>query len=176
MSIKITLDSNLINIKQKLEPVNKLEELFERGIIQIVGTERLYEEMRKHIPKAFDKAKKYKNIGEPFVVGHSRIGHAYITSENPTLPTFQEISEILFSNIQCDKLTENQINDVMHLIAHAHSDSNFFVTNNTSDFIHGKKNNKNRNLELRNQTREKLKEKSIFVMTAQEMVEYLNNK
>ncbi len=174
-SIKITIDSNLINLKQKLESVNKLEELNEKGIIQIVGAERLYEEMRNHKPEAFDKAKKYENIGEPFVVGHSRIGHAYIASENPALPTFRELAEILFSNIETEKLNDNQVNDVMHLIAHAHSDSKYFITDNTKDFINGKKNNLNRDQDLSNQTREKLKAKSIIVLTAIEAVEQFDN-
>ncbi|MEJ7823184.1 MAG: hypothetical protein WKF85_12735 [Chitinophagaceae bacterium] len=73
--IKLTIDSNLINAKQKIDSVNKLEELHKLDKIQIVGAERLFEEMKnyKNI-KAQIKVGNYQNIGEPFLIGHSRIG------------------------------------------------------------------------------------------------------
>ncbi len=176
MTTKVTIDSNLLNLKQELESVNKLEELHKLGHIQIVGAERLFEEMRKYKPEAFEKVSKYKNIGEPFVIGRSRIGHAYISSDEEGLVTFRELSEILFPNFAAEKLTENQVNDVMHLIAHAHSDSEYFITENSKDFIHGKKNNKNRKSEMENLTREILKEKSIIILTSAEAVELFSAK
>jgi hypothetical protein len=173
--IKITIDSNLINLKQRSEAMNKLEELHLKGEIQIVGAERLYEEMKKYKPEAFDKASSYENIGEPWVIGHSAVGRAYISSGDTQLPTFNELTKILFPNLKTEALNENEVNDVMHLLAHAHSDAEYFITDNTKDFIHGKKNNQNREDNLSNLTREELGKRLIKVLTAEEAVERFCN-
>lgn len=170
MRTKITIDSNLINVRQKVEAVNSLEKLHEEGLIEIVAAERLFEEMRNS-DIATKKANQYKNIAEPFVIGHSRIGKAYIAKSDSKLPTFGIIASILFPNIE--NPSENQSNDIMHLLAHSHSDSEYFVTNNTKDFIHGKKTNLNRHEKLENDTREKLKKLSIKVVTPEEALEIL---
>ncbi|MEJ7823183.1 MAG: hypothetical protein WKF85_12730 [Chitinophagaceae bacterium] len=82
------------------------------------------------------------------------------------MPSFQQLAEILFPQPISDKLTENQANDVMHLIAHVYSDADYFVTNNTKDFIDGKGSKKNMN--LKNLTRNRLEEIGIKILTSEE--------
>ena len=174
MKIKVTIDSNLINIRQKITSMNMLEQLHHDGKIEIVGSEKLFEEMRNS-ETAISKANKYRNISEPFILGYSRLGKAYLSCDDKKLPSFTEIAHILFpNNIE---LSENQSNDVMHLVAHSHSDSDYFITNNTKDFIHGKKTNQNRKENLQNLTRKKLEKISIKTLTPEEVIElYLKAK
>lgn len=167
MCVKITIDSNLINARQKEELINCLEKLHAENKLQIVVSQRLLDEMHRN--ETMKKAQKYTNISEPSVAGHSRVGKSYAVGNTKKYPSFSEISKIIFPTL--DELSQNQINDVMHLIAHCYSDSKYFITNNTKDFMDGKKTNKNRNLNLKNETRRKLQALSIDVLTPQEAVE-----
>jgi hypothetical protein len=168
MKTKVTIDAGLINLKQKDDTLNTLEKLHEVGRINMVGAERLYEEMRQYRPDAYKKVENYENLGEPFVIGHSRIGRAYIASSNSPNIGFDQLAEIVFPYIKVENLNENQINDIMHLMAHAHSDSEYFITKNSNDFIDGKRNNKNRSDNMENLTRKKLSQLAIKVITPEE--------
>ena len=128
-----TIDSNSINARQKNISLNELEQLAISGKVKIVGTQRLFDEM-----KAYDlgrnKSLNIDNVYEPFIVGLSRIGSAYIAPENDK-PSFKQLANILFPNTPTSLLNNNQKNDVMHLVGHMFSSSNYFVTMNTRDFI-----------------------------------------
>ena len=170
--IRITIDTCLINVKEELVPVNKLEELDKRELIQIVATDRLIIETENHSDR-LKKAESYESIAEPFTIGYSRIGKAYISDEKKR-PTFYDIASILFPDININDLTPNQSNDVMHLIAHMHSDSKYFVTNNVKDFIDAKKNNVNRDGGYKDYKRNQLKEIGILVLTPEEIIDVLD--
>lgn len=172
--IKITIDTCLINVKKKLLDVNKLEEFNKKGQIEILATERLIQETENHTER-LNKAELLKNIAEPLTVGFYRIGKAYI-SDGEKRPSFTDISTILFPEIDKDDLSKNQSNDVMHLIAHMHSDSNYFVTNNTKDFINAKKNNDNRDGIYIDFKKKQLEELGIQVRTPSELVDELEVK
>lgn len=171
MSIKITIDTNLINVNNKLESVNKLEEFNKLGVIEIVGTERLLMEQISH-KEGTIKAKGYSNISEPGVLGASRVGKCYAVNSAVNRCSFDELAKILFPNE--NNLDDNKVNDVMHLLAHSYSDSNYFVTNNSRDFIDAKKTNINRRQDLKEVTRKKLQDLSIYVLRPEEMVELIN--
>jgi len=171
--IKITIDSNLINARQKDEVLNELENMFKRGIIEIVGSQRLFDEMNTE--NRLKKAQNYQNISEPFVLCKSRIGYAYISC-NEKQPSFEELSDILFPSKKITELAPSEENDIMHLIAHAHSDSDYFVTRNTKDFIDAKRTNINKTSEdLKNQKREKLLKLGIKVKTPEEILKIILN-
>ena len=167
----ITIDTCLINSKNKLEEMNCLEDLAKNGVIEIVGTDRLLQETENHHLRK-SKAKSYKNISEPFTVGYSRIGGFYISDGKG--PEFNEIASILFPSKTPSELDRNESNDVMHLISHAHSKSNYFVTNNTRDFIDAKRTNKNRNVLYKNKKRNQLIKLGIIVVTPKEMLKIIN--
>lgn len=169
--ITITIDTCLINSKQTHKDMNKLEEFSRKGLIEIVVAERLYQETENN-DKRLKKAKLYENIGEPFCIGHSRIGSAYI-SDGKKRPTFKDIANVLFPNINHDNLSNNQANDIMHLISHIHSESNYFITDNTHDFIDAKKDNSNRNGSYKNIKKQQLEYLGIKVRTPSEMIEEL---
>lgn len=172
--MKVTIDSMLINQRQKDDELNSLEEYHRQGIITIVGAQRLLYEMENRNPVSLAKAKQYDNISEPFTIGLSRIGDAYISGQE-NAPTFNQLSSILFPEISASDLTENQENDVMHLVAHMHSDSQCFITRNTKDFIDEKRTNENRNRDLSNLKRNKLRELGAIILTPTELLATLSD-
>lgn len=171
--ISITIDTNLINTKNKLPEVNILENYYTNGLIKIVATDRLLQETEND-HKRYLKANLYDNISEPFTVGYSRIGYAYISS-GERKPSFEELAKILFPRIKPINLTKNQSNDVMHLVSHVHSDSDYFVTNNIWDFIHEKRTNENRNKNYLDKKRIRLHMIGIEICTPKEMIDKLND-
>ena len=172
---KITIDSNLINVRGAIQEMNEIEELHQEGKIDIVGAQRLYDEMKDYNSDAFDKAKGYENISEPFTIGYSAIGSAYIAGEDD-IPSFHAFASILFPDQDIKSLNENQTNDIMHIIAHAHSDADIFLTNNSKDFIDAKRSNINRGEDLKNYKRHQLSDFNITVMTPREFLEYYKTK
>lgn len=172
-NMKITIDTCLINAKEKLFEMNQIEDLHKRGIIEIVGTERLLRETENHGDRK-KKAKNYDNISEPMVIGQWRVGSGYISSGKG--PSFKDISNILFPEKDFLQLTENESSDVMHLLSHAESDSRYFLTNNSKDFINAKRNNENRNGSYLNFKRDQLKKLGIQVITPEEFLSFIDNK
>jgi hypothetical protein len=161
MVLKITIDTNRINARKQLDEMNKLEQLRDQGRVEIVGTQRLLDEIRLHPvqPQASNKVRSMRNVSEPFVLGHSALGSAYLAAASR--PEFDEIAEVLFPEKAPDCLSSNEANDVMHLLGHCHSDSDCFVTDNQKDFIKSGK-------------RELLHERfGIIVMTDAEVIKLL---
>ena len=62
------------------------------------------------------------------------------------------------------------------LIAHLHSDSDYFVTNNTLDFINATKDNLNRDGSYKNLKKRQLDELGIKVITPVDLIVELENK
>jgi len=168
--MKITIDTNLINSRNNIPQMNAIEELAKSGLLEIVVTERFTQETN-FSKDAVDKSNTYPNVSEPFTVGLSRIGQCYISSDNANkLPTFEEIARILFPLSDPMSLTENQSNDVMHLVAHCFSDSDYFVTNDRGDFIDGVRTNENRGKPLENLKRQQLSRIGISIKTPDEIL------
>ena len=67
--------------------------------------------MKEYKADAFNKARAYENISEPFTVGYSAIGTAYIVGEED-VPSFKAFASILFPNQDIESLSENQTNDI----------------------------------------------------------------
>lgn len=137
----VTIDSNLINTRKQIPAMNTLELWEKEGKIVFCGAERLAIEISKHPkqPDASKKVREMKGISEPCVIGQSYIGHSYITKGDPKDPQFWDIASIIFPNKKHDELTQNESNDVMHLMGHYFAKSDYFVTNDRKDFIDGGK-------------------------------------
>ena len=167
--MKVTIDSMLINQRQADPELNKLEEYHEKGVVTIVGAQRLLSEMKKRNPISYAKAMQYENVSEPFTIGMSAIGSAYISGDEEKA-SFRQLSTIMFPETPLEGLSENQQNDIMHLVGHLHSDSIYFVTRNTKDFIDEKRTNQNRNNDLSNLKRLRLKELGANILTPTELL------
>lgn len=135
MPVKITIDANLINARGKLPAMNALEKWQAEGKLQLVGAQRLEDEIASHPlqPEANAKVARMENISEPAVWGISKWGKATWASAGKV--SYKELASILFPAVDLEKLSDNQKNDVMHLLGHAYSDSEIFITDNTKDFI-----------------------------------------
>ncbi len=156
--IKITIDTNLINSKQKLPAMNKLEQWRDEGKLEIVGTQRLKREVADYKNDiASAKEASIPNVSEPMVWDISAWGESKWGAEGE-IPEYKELAKTIFPTVPLDKLNQNQQNDVMHLMGHADCDSDIFVTSNIKDFINDGR-------------REQLKAKfQIVTMTAEEVV------
>jgi hypothetical protein len=137
----ITVDSNLINTKKQIPAMNTLERWEKEGKIVLCGAERLAIEISKHPrqPDASKRVREMKGISEPCVIGQSYIGHSYITNGKPEDPQFCDIASIMFPQKKYDELSQNEANDVMHLISHYFAGADYFITNDRKDFIDGGK-------------------------------------
>ena len=132
--LKLTIDTNLINIKQELQSMNTLERWQIEGKVKLFGTERLKDETSRHI-KARQKVISMPNVSEPGVWGVSKFGKAKWPNDTRG-PSFKELAGVLFPNQKkLVLLSEADTNDIMHLMAHAHNDCEFFLTHNTKHFI-----------------------------------------
>ncbi len=158
--IKLTIDTNLINARQKDWRMNKIEQWRDEGKLSVVGTHRLTMEVAAYKnEKALDKEKKIPNVHEPGVLDKSCFDSCYFASSENNSPQFWDISSILFPRKDWKKLSDNESNDVMHLMAHYYAKVDIFLTNNTNDFV-------------KDGRRESLKGKfGIVVMTPQEVVD-----
>jgi len=152
----ITMDTNLINIKQRLRSVNILEHWHEQKLIELVCAYRLEHETEKYNTEAYRKALSYRMIKEPGVFDVSYFDHFYFVDGGG--PGFNEVHEVLFPNVQ--NLSPRQTNDVMFLLAHIYEGCDFFVSND-SDFI---------KCEMRRSLREHF---GVNVFTPEEMVKHL---
>jgi len=161
----LTVDTNLINAKQRMTSMNKLEQWRDEGKLKIVGTFRLKMEIGTYKNrKASEKEKTIPNVSEPLILNQSFIGHAYLAAPNDKAPQFWDLSAIMFPGKDYKKLTKNESNDVMHLISHYFSGSDIFVTDDKKHFIS-------------NGRRERLKYKfGIIVITLDEVVKEFSTK
>ncbi len=160
--VKITIDTSLINVRGRHGAMNILEKMHGQGKIELVGAQRLVDEVRPHPkqPEADHKVSTIRNISEPVVLGHSCFGSAYLAKDGG--PQFDDIASILFPGRDPRSLCSNKSNDVMHMLGHSYSDSDYFLTDDKKDFI-------------ANGRRELLRARyGIVVMTPDEMVEHLN--
>ena len=168
--MKITIDSNLINNKNNDEELKELEKFSKSGLFEIVGTQRLLDEMENYNPDAFEKAKSIKNISEPMIIGQWRVGKGYISSCDKLELKYENVAEVIFPNKSMEDLKINERNDIMHIISHYHSDSDIFLTRNTKDFFDGKKTNKNRHLEQKDRIRNWFESYGVIIKTPTEFI------
>ena len=157
---KLTIDTNLINAKQKNLSMNKLEQWCDEGKLIIVGAYRLTVEIAAYKnQKASCKELKIPNIAEPLVLDKSCLDSSYLAPSDNNAPEFGDIASILFPQKDYALLSDNDSNDVMHLMGHYYAKADIFLTNNTNDFV-------------KDGRREVLKKQfGIVVMTPEEAVD-----
>ncbi len=159
--LRITIDTNCINATRKIKAVNTLERWETEGKIQLDATTRLLLETGNHSARRA-KSAAMNNIAEPAILGQSFLDVAYIPSLGPQ---FDQVAAVLFPGMRPDQVEAdtNKANDVMHLLSHHDGGGDFFVTNDSKDFIKADR-------------RQLLRARfGIVVMTAAEMVEHLSS-
>ena len=127
MVLRITIDTNLINARQKLPEMNTLEEMHKKGLVEIVKTDAMDTEMLNGYKKGLEKSQQYREIQGYGVFGHSRYDHAIYSGEDDGGLT-QSVVMALFPGKACSELSDNDIKDVMHIQAHITNKCDYFIT------------------------------------------------
>lgn len=123
---RIVIDANRINATGKLEGMNRLEEYFKRGLVEIQATTTLSAELKG--PYRIEKSKAYHVIGgsSPFITGEittAMIG-APIHLENK----FAEIIKAVTKQKSAIYFDDNTYKDVQHILQAWQNRSDYFVT------------------------------------------------
>lgn len=127
MTLRITIDTNLINARQKLPEMNILEDMHTKGLIEIVKTDAMDTEMLEGYKKGLEKSQQYREIQGYGVFGYSRFDHSVFgTVEDGGLT--QSIVMALFPGKSCAELSDNDLRDVMHVQAHITNKGDYFIT------------------------------------------------
>lgn len=141
--MRLTIDTNCINIKQKIAAVNTLERWETEGKVKLSRTQRSLSESRHE--QARQKMLGRPNVGEPAVWDVSFLdSDAYLA---PPGPQFDELFSVLFPTLDPNMVSmehkrvpdgswteSSHVMDVMHLLAHESSGNQIFVTHD-KDFL-----------------------------------------
>ncbi len=130
---RITIDTNCINAKQKIEALNLLEKWDSAGKIEIQKSAPFSAEIQGNL-KREAKDKNIPHHPPLFVLGSSILGGGDVLA-GPDIK--DKIQGILFPGVS--HLSVNQERDVQHLGEHVRTGGHLFVTLDKSDFIAGKK-------------------------------------
>ncbi len=156
IKLKVAIDTNIINARGRAKGMDIIENWHKEGLIEIVGTERLRQECNNDLLRK-EKAEKYRNIHEPWILGKSYIGKAYPSSTNNG-PDFYKVKEIIFPNKA--KLKVSDENDIMYILSVIHGKVDYFITNNTNHFS--------------NKIKDELKAIGTKVFSTSEFIEFIN--
>ncbi len=126
----ITIDTNVINARGKLDAMNKLEALAQQGKVVIYKTDVLDTEMQDSYNPGLLKAKGYTEDVGIFIVGHSRVGHTKLSSDEDGA-YLEEILTLLFGKKQRSEYSKQEIRDAMNLLTHKSKGRDYFVTKDT---------------------------------------------
>ncbi len=129
-TLTITIDTNAINVKQRIEELNLLEKYERWGLVQIFKTDALDTELlADETSWGQNRRDKASNLPEDIGIGvidHSRVGHARVAGEED-VKLQDEIINVLFQKTR-HQLTTQQLRDAMHLHTHVMHHRDFFVT------------------------------------------------
>lgn len=120
----ITIDTNVINARQKLDAMNKLEALAQQEKVAIYKTDVLDTEMKGSYTPGLLKSKRYPEDVGTGVYGHSRYGHAKY-GKNPHL---DQVLTLLFGKKQRSEYSKQEIRDAMNISTHKKYGRDYFVT------------------------------------------------
>jgi len=143
MPLRVTIDTNCINVRQAHTFMNQLEELARRGAIQITTTFALGEDL------AFDKtklgeARRIKAARLPqarsgFMVGHSTVGGPDVIGGPNVYAHVDSIAEVIAPAVAWEEIRTNTQRDILHLAAHLTYGWELFVTEDKGILDHSTK-------------------------------------
>lgn len=130
--IAVYKDTNTINANLQDSAVNALEELAEQypDNLMFEKTDTLDTELLENPQHNVGRLKKSDQYIESFgvaVLGHSRLGHTVVGSEEDD-KMFSEILGILFGKKQRSSYTRQEIRDAMHVMTTIRYGGNYLIT------------------------------------------------
>lgn len=138
--ITVTFDTNCINAKHEIQALIQLEEWHRGGLIQIIYSTSVEEELLDNKGawghKRREKISTYSPLDTAFWLwGYSRWGISTKWAGESTKEEMERMAGILFPNRRWSGLSSGQIRDVMTLHTHWTYKRDAFVTLNTKDFV-----------------------------------------
>jgi len=161
--VRITLDTNSINLRDRLPAMSTIERWADEGKVRLLGAHRLLIELAghpaRHAPASAAKLARIRDISEPAVVGRSFVGSCYIGGDH--IPQPRQLAAVMFPTRRFEDLVENDHDDLMHMLSHIGARADIFVSNDRRAYmVHDQ--------------REVLHERwGVVVMTADECVTHL---
>ncbi|MFA7662952.1 MAG: hypothetical protein WCX88_03480 [Patescibacteria group bacterium] len=129
---KIVIDTNVINSRNDIIAMTKLEDLFKIGIIELLKTDTLLVELEKEIDiSRKEKVKKYRTIYGENVVDHTTMKSIYFGRKS----NFEIIYHTLWGEYwkmggaYQDKIHDNSTRDALHLNVCWINEVDYFITN-----------------------------------------------
>ena len=130
----ITIDTNVINARQNLDAMNKLEALEQQGKVAIYKTDVLDTEMKGSYAKGLSKSKRYPEDVGVSVYGHSRWGHGEWGGDKDD-QDLERVLTLLFGKKQRSAYSEQEIRDAMNILTHKNKGRDYFVTNDNKHIL-----------------------------------------
>lgn len=127
--ISVFIDTNCINAKQSIKPLNELERLYADEKILIEKTDTLDTELQegKGYPRGLKKSLNYIESYGPAVVGHSRLGSCIVEDESDNR-RFSKVLSILWGQKARSQYSRQEIKDAMHIATAIRYGGTYFVT------------------------------------------------
>lgn len=134
MFVRISLDSNCLNIEHNDPILNKLEKLGDQGKIEFYASGSVRREQKEHalpnnkIKLYNERLVKTKNSSETmiFPARLDEYGTRFVTEESRQ--KIDQIMKILFPNKEWSELNIKDANDIRILEAHAYACLDYFLT------------------------------------------------
>jgi len=130
--IRLTIDTNAINARQRVEELNRLERLASEGKVEIRTTHVLLEELEADETQAAStrraKAARLPRDSPGFMVGHSTVGGPDVIGGRDVDPLVANVLVILGAGRPFESLDANSQRDIRHLATHHAYGRDLFVT------------------------------------------------
>lgn len=153
----VAIDTNRINLRQKLPSMNKLEKWHKSGKIKLVLPGSTIGEIRDYSEKALKKTSLFHRILSPAHYG-SGVTYGNLVYGSPE-PEFSLVKKILFEDQE--KLSRNKRLDMYHLVACLRNKVDYFITNDAKHILSKRK--------------KLLDELGMKVLSSDELIEELKN-
>lgn len=130
--IRVTIDTNCINVKGMQSAVNRLEHLGQRGVIKLTMTFVTATELKSDRTK-FGEARRQKAARLPtarsgFMIGRSTVGGPDVIGGPDAYAYVDAIGAIIRPGVSWEGIDENTQRDILHLSAHRTYGWEMFVT------------------------------------------------
>jgi len=132
MAIRVTIDTNCINVREAHTFMNQLEKLAQRGLIEITTTFALGADLTfdksKYGEARRAKASRLPTARSGFMIGRSTIGGPDVVGGPDVYAHVDPISEIIAPGITWEAIDNKTQRDILHLSAHLTYSWDIFLT------------------------------------------------
>ena len=132
MPLRLTIDTNCINVRQADAFMNQLEGFARQGLIEITTTFSLGKDLAFDETKLGEarriKASRLPQARSGFIIGRSTVGGPDVIGGPDIYARVDPIAEIIAPGIAWEKIYTNTQRDILHLAAHLTYGWEIFLT------------------------------------------------